>query len=329
MSEVAEPDAVMTHTHEEPATVPVRGTAFVALADLRSNTPVFDELCAGFEAVRVASTRERATDELMALGSEVTAAVVGVKERIDARVLDALPNLRAVGSVGTGTDHLDLSALHDRGIHVVTTPGVNAVSVAEHAMMMILALAKRALDCHTAVLSGRDRAGLSERPVELRGRRVGVLGAGATARALLPMLRAFGMKTAVWTRTPERHPDLPVTDLAELFSRSDIVSVHLPLTDRTRGLVDARLMSLLPDGAIVVNTARKEVLDLAALPGLAVTRPDLRLGVDDFGLAADGTAAALGRSALFSPHTAGITVESLSAMQKLVVRETLRALITP
>lgn len=299
---------------------PVPGTVFVALGDLRDNRRVFDELSATFSRVRVATTRDRAVAELTALGDDITAAVIGVKERIDARVLDALPALRVLGSVGTGADHLDLVALRERGVRVVTTPGINAVSVAEHAMMMILALAKRTLPGHAAVLSGQDRAGLTELPVELRGRRAGVLGAGATARALVPMLRAFGVEPAVWTRTPDNHPDLPTRALEELFRRSDLLSIHLPLTERTRGLVGPELLSLLPKGALVVNTARKEIINLAALPGVRCARPDLRFAVDDFGLAADGTAAVLGESALLSPHTAGVTVEALGAMQECAVR---------
>ncbi|MFI6285901.1 NAD(P)-dependent oxidoreductase [Streptomyces sp. NPDC051018] len=305
---------------------PIPGTAFVALGDLRDNHRVFDLLCTNFSDVRVAGSREQALDEMTALGPRVCAAIIGVKERIDATVLDALPGLRALGSVGAGTDHLDLDALRERDVQVVTTPGVNAVSVAEHTMMMILGLAKRTLTAHSAVLAGTDRAGMPEPPIELRGRRAGVLGAGATARALLPLLRAFGVDPMFWTRTPDRHPDLSTAPLEVIFRHSDILSIHLPLTNGTRGLVGAELLTLLPEGALVVNTARKEVLDLAGLPAVLSRRPDLRLAVDDFGLAADGTAVALGPTALLSPHTAGVTVESLGAMQDSAVRGTIARL---
>ncbi len=297
----------------------------MALADLTHNRQAFDDLQRTFSTVRVATARDRAVAELKALGSDVTAAVIGIKERIDASVLDAVPELRAIGSVGVGTDHLDLAALRDRGVRVVTTPGVNSVSVAEHALMMILALAKRTLPGHAAVLSGEDRAGLTESPFELRGRRVGVLGAGATARALLPMLYALGTEPAVWTRRPERHADLPVMDLEELLRRSDILSVHLPLSDETRGLLGPKLLGLLPQGALVVNTARKDIFDLPALAAVVAERPDLRFAMDGFGLAADGVTASLGATALFSPHVAGVTVEALRAMQDRAVRGVVEA----
>jgi phosphoglycerate dehydrogenase-like enzyme len=306
-----------------------RGVVFVALPEIRDNQRAFGQLCRSFPTVHVASRRELAMTELAALGDEITAAIIGVKERINIDALEALPNLRVVGSVGTGTDHLDMAALRERGVRVVTTPGVNAVSVAEHAMMMILSLAKRTLSGHSAVMEGRDRGGMPEPPIEVRGRRVGILGAGATARALLPMLRAFGTDAAVWTRSPEKHADLPLIGLSDLFRRSDIISVHLPLTESTRGLVNATLLELLPEGALLVNTARKEIIDLTALPSLISTRPDLRFAVDDFGLAADGTASLLGDAALMSPHSAGVTVEALRAMQDLAVRETIRAVTAP
>ncbi|WP_329020539.1 NAD(P)-dependent oxidoreductase [Streptomyces sp. NBC_00690] len=305
---------------------PIPGTVFVALPDLPDNPRAFDLLRANFSNVRVAGTRERALTELSAIGPDVSAAIVGVKEHITAGVLDSLPGLRALGSVGTGSNHLDLSALRDRGVEVITTPGVNAVSVAEHAMMMILALAKQTVAGHAAALSGEDRAGMPAPAVELRGRRAGVLGAGATARALLPLLRAFGTDPEVWTRTPDNHPDLATRPLEDLFRHSEILSIHLPLTSETKGLVGTDLLSLLPEGAMVVNTARKEIFDLARLPSVVRDRPDLRFAVDDFDLAADGTAAALGGHALLSPHIAGVTVESLAAMQESAVRGTIAAL---
>ncbi|MCP3759534.1 D-isomer specific 2-hydroxyacid dehydrogenase family protein [Streptomyces sp. TBY4] len=308
---------------------PVNGTVFVAIEDLMANPRAAALLERHFGEVRVATSRERALAELVAMGDKVVAAIVGVKERIDADLLASLPSLKVLGSLGAGTDHLDLAALEDCGVRVVTTPGVNAVSVAEHALMMILGLAKRVLPSHAAVLSGRDRAGLSEAPVEVRGRTVGVLGAGATARALLPLLHALGTHVSVWTRRPDQHQDLPTVGLRKLFEESQVVSIHLPLTPQTRGLVDADLLGLLPEGALVVNTARKEIVDLDALRSLSLSRPDLHFAVDDFDLLADGTVEAGGSRTLWSPHIAGVSVEALRAMQETAVLGVVEALRSP
>lgn len=304
---------------------PHAGAVFVALPDIKRHAAVMSALQTSFSAVHMASHRDRAMAEVKALGPEITAVIVGVKEQVDASVLDALPNLRAVASAGTGTDHLDLTALTERGVSVSTTPGLNAVSVAEHAMAMILALAKRTLSGHAAALAGRDRLGMPEPPVQIRGRRAGVLGAGSTARCLIPLLQSFGADIAVWTRRPEQHDDLPVMGLKELFQRSDIVSIHLPLADGTRGLVNAELLRLLPHGALVVNTARKEIVDPGSLRAVLAERPDLRFAVDAFGLQADGTAALVGGAGLLSPHIAGATVEALNAMYESAARQAIRA----
>ena len=300
-------------------------TVFVALADVIDNPDARAALERTFSTVVVATAREHAVTELTALGDTVDAAIIGVRERIDAGVLVALPRLRVLGSLGAGTDHLDLVALADRGVRVITTPGVNAVSVAEHALMMILALAKRALPAHAAVVAGQDRGGMVALPVEVRGRRVGVLGAGATARALIPLLRALGMDVLVWTRHPDRHPDLPTAGLEEIFGGCSIISAHLPLTPHTRGLVNAELLRLLPLGALVVNVARKEIIDSDGLRAVVAERLDLRFAVDDFGLADDGTVAAVGDRGLWSPHVAGITVEASAAMDDVVVRGVVQA----
>jgi D-3-phosphoglycerate dehydrogenase len=300
-------------------------TVFVALADVIDNPDARAALEQTFSTVVVASAREHAITEMTALGDTVDAAIIGVRERIDADVLVALPRLRVVGSLGAGTDHLDLVALADRDVRVITTPGVNAVSVAEHALMMILALAKRTLPAHAAVLAGQDRAGMIDPPIEVRGRRVGVLGAGATARALTPLLRALGMDVMVWTRHPDRHPDLPTAGLEEIFGGCSIVSVHLPLTPQTCGLVGAQLLRRLPPSALVVNVARKEIIDSDGLRTVVAERPDLRFAVDDFGLADDGTVAVVGDRGLWSPHIAGITVEASAAMDDMVVRGVVQA----
>jgi D-3-phosphoglycerate dehydrogenase len=307
----------------------VNRTVFVALPDVIDDPDAHIALERTFSTVVVATTRSHALTELAAPGDNVQAAIIGVRERIDPGVLDAVPQLTVLGSMATGTDHLDLVALADRGVQVITAAGANAVSVAEHALTMILALAKRVLPAHAAVVDGQDRTGMRDAPIELRGRRVGVLGAGPTARALIPLLRALGMEPVVWTRRPDRHPDLRTATLAEIFGGCDIVSLHLPLTPQTRSLVDAQLLRRLPLGALVVNVARKEIIDSDGLRAVVADRPDLWFAVDDFGLADDGTVAVVGDHGLWSPHVAGVTVEASAAMQDVVIRGVVHAVGDP
>src|SRR6266508_6037400 len=215
-------------------------TVFVAPEHLMDNRLALAKMGAVFEALVFAKERARSIAELAALGPAVDAVIVGILDPIHEPDLRTLSNLRVVGSIATGTDHLAMDALRSRGVDVVTADGVNSYAVGEHTLMMILALLKRAFEAHEAVTTGRDRAGLPGWPRDLRGRRLGVLGAGRTAMATAQLLRPFGCPVSVWTRSPDRHPEIAelgaeVVDLERLFETSDIDTMHLPLTTETRG----------------------------------------------------------------------------------------------
>ena len=301
------------------------GLLFLVLPELLKTGDLDRRLREQFDEIRVCERRENAINELTQLGPGVDAVIVGVREQITGEVLAGLPNLVVVGSVGAGTDHLDLGALQSAGVAVVTTPGANANSVAEHALFMILGLLKRGLRGHTAVLAGADRSGVPELPLELGGSSVGILGAGPTARALIDLLRPFGVDLRVWTRSPQKHSDLPVGPIERVFE-AQAVSIHLPLTAETRGLVGADLLRRLPPGAVVANTARKEIFDLKELRAAAQSRPDLNVAIDDFDLKRDGTTDAVGDfRGLWSPHIAGVTQQSLRRMHEIVVTGVLAA----
>ncbi|WP_169792552.1 NAD(P)-dependent oxidoreductase [Actinoplanes rectilineatus] len=304
-------------------------TVFVVLPNVLENEAAAEKLHQAFDRVVVASERSVAVSELVDLGSSVDAAVVGVKERIDASVLDKLPNLRAIGSVSAGTDHIDVPAVQSRGVKLVTSGNANSQSVAEHALAMILCIVKRLREGHAASLSGADRAGMVNAPHEFRGMNVGILGAGATAQALLRLLQPFGVNVLVWTRNPASHPEIleygaENSGLDKIFGTCNVVSIHLPLTDETRHMVDGRLLNKLPKNACVVNVARKDIFDLGQLTESMVDRPDLSLAVDDFGLAGEDFVSRLDDRFLVTPHVAGVTVEAERAMQNIVVDGVIR-----
>ena len=180
--------------------------------------------------------------------------------------LRRLPRLKMITACGIGTDAIDLAAAKELGIVVCNLPGQTAPIVAEHALGLMLALAKRAWFQTNELKSGRWT---SRDNVYLRGKTLGLVGAGSIAAALAPLGKAIGMEVLAWTfhPTPERAARLGVTfvSLEELLSRSDVVSLHVKLTGESRGLIGAEQIRRMKRGALLINTARGPVVESEAL----------------------------------------------------------------
>jgi D-3-phosphoglycerate dehydrogenase len=181
-------------------------------------------------------------------------------------VLRRLPRLRMITACGIGTDAIDLGAARELGIVVCNLPGRTAPIVAEHALGLMLALAKRAWFQTNELKSGRWT---SRDNIYLYGKTLGLVGAGSIAAELARLGRAIGMKVLAWTFHPtaERAARLGVTfvSLEELLSRSDVVSLHIKLTGESRGLIGVEQIRRMKRGALLINTARGPVVDSRAL----------------------------------------------------------------
>jgi D-3-phosphoglycerate dehydrogenase len=183
-----------------------------------------------------------------------------------AEVLRRLPGLRLIATCGIGTDSIDLEAARALGIAVCNIPARTAPLVAEHALALMLAAARRTAFQTDAVKRGRW---LGIDNVYLGGKTLGLLGAGPIAAEMARLARGIGMEVQAWTfnPSPERAARLGVrfVDFEQLLRTSDVVSVHVKLTERTRGLLGRREFALMKPGALFVNTARGAVVDSAAL----------------------------------------------------------------
>jgi phosphoglycerate dehydrogenase-like enzyme len=180
-------------------------------------------------------------------------------------VISASPQLRVVSFAGTGVEmYVDLDEARAAYVTVCNVPTYGANAVAEHALALILAVARRVVDGDREV-----RAGAWEQTegLELRGRRLGVVGAGPIGMRMIGLGRALGMEVVCWTKR-KRDVGAPLVELDELFATSDVVSLHLAHRPETEGIVDRRLLELLQPHAILVNTARGSLLDEQALAEL-------------------------------------------------------------
>ncbi|MEU5263729.1 NAD(P)-dependent oxidoreductase [Amycolatopsis sp. NPDC021455] len=218
---------------------------------------------AGLETTHLPMTGRRDPGRLAAALAGVDAALVA-NEPLTEDVLARAPRLRAIVRTGVGHDSIDVAAAARLGITVSTLPGVNANAVAEYTLGLLLAGARRLVQSATGVARGDWPR---EAGRELRGSTLGLIGYGASARAVVPLARAFGMTVLCATNVPaeSREPGVRFTGLPELLSTSDFVSVHTALTERTRGLLDAVAFKRMKPTALLVNTARGPIVDEDAL----------------------------------------------------------------
>ena len=193
---------------------------------------------------------------------------------VDREIIGLLPNLKLIQSEGVAFNRIDLEAARERGIYVCNNKGCNADSVAEHTVMLMLMALRHGVTGHNAVREGRQmqmkEAVMASSSPELGEQAVGLVGFGDIAQATARRLKPFGCRMYYYTlhrRPPQVEADFGVTylPLEELFAACDILSLHCAVNDQTRNMVDEALLSHVKPGAILVNTARGDLLDNQAV----------------------------------------------------------------
>lgn len=235
---------------------------------------------------------------------------------VSVAAMDASRRLRVIARHGVGVDDVDVAAAGSRGILVTRAPGSNSQAVAEHTLAMILALAKQFRPLGQVIAEGgwRDPSASVR---DLKGLRVGLVGFGDIARAVVPLAQAFGMEVAAWSPSlaqAERVVVMPSLDA--LLARSDVISLHCPLTPQTHHLIDARALALMPKGSFVINTARGGIVDEAALAAALRSLHLAGVALDVFEgepPAADHPLRSDPR-VIATPHVSGVTQASLVNM---------------
>lgn len=220
----------------------------------------------GYQILESPEDRPLEAAELVALVTDVEALIAGV-DKITADVIASAERLRVISRYGVGVDNVDLEAATRRGIVVTTTPGANSVSVAELTLALILALARHIPHHNRVVKQGHWRRTPG---VELSGAVLGLIGMGRVGREVASRAAAFGMRILYRDPVP---PPQELLDrlgassrpLEDLLSQSDVVSLHLPLDDDTRNLIDRQAIERMKPSALLINTARGGLVDEQAL----------------------------------------------------------------
>ena len=190
-----------------------------------------------------------------------------VLEPVSAEIMDKAPKLRLIQKIGVGVDAIEIAHARSRGIAVCNMPGTNTAAVAEMTLALMLACLRRVvqLSVETSVGKGWLVSGeIGDSLVEIGGRTIGLIGYGAVPQRLVPVLKALGARVIAFSR-PQQDDGVEFMPLDDLLRTSDLVSLHLPATDETKHLIDARRTGLMKPGSILINTARGSLIDENAL----------------------------------------------------------------
>jgi D-3-phosphoglycerate dehydrogenase len=245
-------------------------------------------------------------------------------------VVAAARNLKVISRHGVGYDNIPIDACTDAGIPVTVVGPVNAISVAEHTLMLMLAAARAAIELDDAVRHGDFAARARVHGIELRGRTLLVIGYGRIGREVASRAIAFGMRVCVFdpflTSTTEQVELLD--DLDSALAGADVVSLHVPLTDATRNMIGERQLALLPAGSILVNASRGGLVDEQALLASVQSGHLHGAGLDTFAVEPVPADSPLltERRIVLSPHAAALTEQALVAMGVATVTNALAAL---
>jgi len=241
-------------------------------------------------------------------------------DRVDDRVLDLFPSLQLVANYGVGYDPVDVDACRARGVAVTNTPGVLNAATADLAFALVLATRRRVVEGDRLVRERRWGSTWSEGPFlgrDLAGATLGIVGMGRIGAAVAQRASAFEMRVLHHRRTNTGGPGYRGLD--DLLRESDVVSLHLPLTTETTGVISRQRLALLRDGATLVNTARGAVVDEEALVDELVSGR-IGAGLDVFVHEPHVPEALVGLpNVVLTPHIGSATVETRAAMTRLVV----------
>jgi D-3-phosphoglycerate dehydrogenase len=240
---------------------------FVASRSFGPNCPEAIQRLKAAGATLIENPWGRSPNEAELAGAlHETDVLVSGTEPVTARVMDAAPNLMFIAKHGVGYENIDLMAAKERGVPVAIAGGAIADSVADMAMALLLALARHVPQGDRAVRAGQWPRLVG---VALRGKTLGIIGLGQIGREVALRAKAFGMEIIAFDVLPDeafaKANGVSILPMTEVLMQSDFISLHTPVTDKTRGLINAITLQSMKRSACLINTARGELIDEAAL----------------------------------------------------------------
>jgi glyoxylate reductase len=268
-------------------------------------------------------------DELVARVRGKQALISVLTDQVDRAVLEAGTDLRVVANIAVGFNNIDLAAAGERGVVVTNTPDVLTEASADFTWALILGITRRLGEGDRLVRRGDWKGWALDFMLgtELRGKQLGIVGFGRIGRAVAQRAAAFGMRVAYSSRTPREDAAGAPMPLDRLLSTSDVVSLHVPLTDETRHLIDQTALARMKRSAYLINTSRGPVVDEAALAWALRERLISGAALDVYEREPEVHPDLVKlENVLLVPHLASATVETRTAMADLAVRNVLAVL---
>ena len=269
--------------------------------------------------------------KILEVGQDADFIFADAIQKVDGELIDAMPNLKLIQSEGVGYNSFDIDTATRRGVPVCNQKAANAEGVAEGTILLMLAVLRRIVEANDMVRAGKQieakGAFIMDGITELSACHVGLIGLGAIAVQTARRLAPFGAKVSYWNRTrkPELEEELDIDfmELDDLLASCDIISLHVAVTSETANMIDADAIAKMKDGAVLINTARGDLVDQVALAAALESRKIYGAGLDTLTpepVTLDNPLLNLSedvqKRVTFMPHVAGTTAQAFKKMHR-------------
>lgn len=258
-------------------------------------------------------------EELSNLLDDYDILIIGVKEKMTEDMITKIDKKKVIATLSIGVDHIDKSFFESDLIKIINCQTSNVISVAEHIFSLILSLKKRIIEANEIATKGGTKKDLSTRSNDISNSTMGLIGAGKISREVMKIAKIFNMKIYCNTLNPEKHQDLlkegvEFTDLDNLLTISDIITVNIPLNEENKNLISKDKIRLMKKTATFINTSRAEIVDMNELMRYADENTIFNVGLDIDAEDYKDILNTKRNNVIVTPHIAGVTKEAIKRM---------------